>query len=188
MHPDHPLGPPPEPPDSPAAPSVRPATAADAPALARVYNQGIADRLATLETEERTAEERRAWLAARGPRHPVLVAERDEAVVGWGSLNPFSPRPAYRFVADFSVYVERAARGTGVGGALLAALVADARRLGYHKLVLAAFPFNPAGVRLYRRFGFREVGVYREQGVLDGRWVDTVVMELLLDDAPPPAA
>ena len=174
--------------DRPApAQTVRPATAADVPAIARIYNQGIADRLATLETEERTADQRRAWLAARGPRHPVLVAERAGRVVGWGSLNPFNPRPAYRFVADFSVYVERAARGTGVGSVLLQALITEARRLGYHKLVLAAFPFNEAGTRLYRRLGFREVGVYQEQGVLDGRWVDTVVMELLLDDRPPPA-
>ncbi len=171
----------------PAPPTVRPATEADAAAIARIYNQGIADRIATLETEERTAEERRAWLAARGPRHPVLVGERDGQVVGWGSLNPFSPRPAYRFVADFSVYVERSARGSGVGRVLLAALIAEARWLGYHKLVLAAFPFNAAGTALYRRAGFREVGVYREQGILDGRWLDVVVMELLLDDRPPPA-
>ena len=170
----------------PPVPSIRTATAADAPAIARVYNQGIADRLATLETEERTPEERRAWLAARDPRHPVLVAERDGEVVGWGALNPFNPRPAYRFVADFSVYVARDARGSGVGAVLLAALIAEACRLGYHKLVLATFPFNEAGTRLYRRFGFRKVGVYRQQGVLDGRWVDTVVMELLLDDRPPP--
>ncbi len=178
MKPDRPVS---------APPTVRPATEADAEVIARIYNQGIADRVATLETEERTPAERAAWLAARDPRHPVLVAERDGQVVGWGSLNPVSPRPAYRYVADFSVYVERVARGGGVGRALLAALIAEARRLGYHKLVLAAFSFNAAGTALYRRLGFREVGVYREQGVLDGRWVDTVVMELLLDDAPPPA-
>ena len=173
---------------SPGPIAIRPAGEADVPAITRIYNQGIVDRLATLETEERTEEERRAWLAARGAQHPVLVATRGGEVVGWGSLNPFNPRPAYRFVADFSIYVERAARGSGVGGALLAALIGEARRLGYHKLVLAAFPFNEAGMRLYRRFGFREVGVYREQGVLDGRWVDTVVMELLLDADPPPVA
>lgn len=168
--------------------AIRVARPADAAEIGRIYNQGIVDRVATLETEERTEEERRQWLAARGERHPVLVAVRNGAVVGWGALNPFSPRAAYRFVADFSVYVERSARGTGVGGALLATLIAAARRFGYHKLVLAAFPFNAAGVRLYRRFGFREVGVYRQQGMLDGRWVDTVVMELLLDEAPPPAS
>ena len=172
----------------PPPPTIRPATDADAAAITGAYNQGIADRVATLETTERTEDERRGWLATRDSRHPVLVAERGGLVVGWGSLNPYNPRPAYRFVADFSVYVERAARGSGVGGALLRALIAEARRLGYHKLVLAAFPWNEGGLRLYRRCGFREVGVYREQGVLDGRWVDTVAMELLLDVGPPPAA
>lgn len=172
--------------DSPRPLVVRLARAADVPAITRIYNQGIVDRLATLETEERTEDERRAWLAGRDARHPVLVAERAGEVVGWGSLNLFNPRAAYRFVADFSVYVERAARGSGVGGALLTALIAAARRLGYHKLVLAAFPFNEAGMRLYRRHDFREVGIYHEQGVLDGHWVDTIVMELLLDDEPPP--
>ena len=165
----------------PAPPAVRPATEADAAAITRIYNQGIVDRVATLETEERTPEERRAWLAARGPRHPVLVAERDGQVVGWGSLNPFNPRPAYRFVADFSVYVERAARGGGVGRVLLAALIAEARRLGYHKLVLAAFPFNTAGMQLYERQGFHTVGIYHEQGLLDGHWVDVIVMEKILN-------
>lgn len=161
--------------------TIRDAAPADAPAICRIYNQGIQDRIATLETRERTPEERRAWLAARGPRHPVLVAEVAGEVVGWGSLNVVNPRAAYDHVADFSLYVERAWRGRGVGGRLLEALIARARTLGYHKLVLSAFPFNQAGLRVYRRAGFREVGVYREQGLLDGRWVDTVVMEKILD-------
>jgi L-amino acid N-acyltransferase YncA len=159
---------------------IRPANRADVPDITRIYNEGIRDRLATLETEERTPEERLAWLEARGERHPVLVAERAGAIAGWGSLNGFNPRPAYAHVADFSIYVGEEARGTGVGKALLAALIARARELGYHKLVLAAFPHNEAGIRLYNRFGFREVGVYREQGLLDGRWVDVIIMERLL--------
>ena len=165
---------------------IRDAALGDVPAITRIYNEGIRDRLATLETEERTPDERQAWLAARAERHPVLVAVRDGAVVGWGSLNSFSPRPAYDHVADFSVYVAREARGLGVGSALLNALIERARELGYHKLVLAAFPHNEAGMRLYARFGFREVGVYREQGMLDGGWVDVLVMELLLEERTTP--
>ena len=161
--------------------TIRDATAADAPAICRIYNQGIDDRVATLETELRTPAERAEWLAARGPRHPVLVAEGvQSATTGWASLNRFNPRPAYDHVADLSVYVERAWRGHGVGQALLAALIERAGILGYHKLVLAAFPNNTAGMALYTRLGFTRVGVYREQGVLDGRWVDVVVMERLL--------
>jgi phosphinothricin acetyltransferase len=165
--------------------TIRAARPDDAPAIAAIYNEGIRDRVATLETEERTAEERREWLANRSERHPVFVVERDGAVVGWGSLNPFNPRPAYRFVADFSVYVGRSVRGTGAGSLLLEHLIATARELGYHKLVLATFPWNEAGLRLYRKFGFQDVGIYHEQGVLDGRWVDTIVMELVLDAGPP---
>jgi L-amino acid N-acyltransferase YncA len=159
---------------------VRPAVEADAAAICEIYNQGIEDRLATLETERRTPEERRQWLKSRGPRHPVVVAEDGGSVLAWGSLNPFNPRDAYRHVADFSIYVERGHRGEGLGRVVLARLIDLARELGYHKLVLSAFPFNAAGMALYERLGFRTVGVYKEQGLLDGHWVDTIVMEKLL--------
>jgi phosphinothricin acetyltransferase len=160
--------------------SLRPAVEGDAEAICTIYNQGIEDRIATLEIELRTPEDRRQWMVTRGPRHPVTVAEAEGQVVGWGSLNPFSARKAYDHVADFSVYVERRWRGKGVGRGLLEDLIERARALGYHKLVLSAFPFNQAGVALYERLGFRQVGIYREQGLLDGKWVDTVIMEKLL--------
>jgi|SRR5690242_19932598 len=160
--------------------TLRPATEDDASAICEIYNQGIEDRLATLETEPRTPEERRAWLAARGPRHPVIVAEDGGRVVAWGSLNTFNPRDAYRHVADFSIYVARSHRGKGVGQRVLTRLVELARERDYHKMVLSAFPFNAAGMALYERLGFRTVGIYKEQGLLDGRWVDTIVMEKLL--------
>jgi L-amino acid N-acyltransferase YncA len=159
--------------------SVRPARAADADAICAIYNEGIEDR-ATLETEPRTPDERRSWLAARDARHPVVVVESDGVVVGWASLNVFNARDAYRHVADISVYVARAARGKGAGTVLLGRLVALGREGGFHKLVLAGFPTNAASVALYRRLGFREVGVYREQGLVDSRWVDVVLMERIL--------
>ena len=160
---------------------VRDATATDAAAIARIYNQGIEDRVATLETQTRTPEERAEWMAGRDSRHPVLVAIDDAgAVAGWGSLNAFNPRPAYDHVVDFSVYVAREQRGRGIGDALLGVLEARARRIGYHKMVLAAFPTNAPGMRLYERHGFTTVGIYHEQGMLDGRWVDVIVMEKIL--------
>ena len=159
---------------------VRPARPADAAAIARIYNQGIEDRVATLETQLRGPEERAEWLAARGHRHPVIVAVDGGAVLGWGSLNPFNPRPAYDHVVDFSLYVAREQRGRGIGDALLGELENRARALGYHKMVLAAFPTNIPGMRLYERHGFTTVGIYHEQGMLDGRWIDVIVMEKIL--------
>jgi phosphinothricin acetyltransferase len=79
------------------------------------------------------------------------------------------------------LYVERSWRGKGVGGRLLQALIERARHLGFHKMVLSAFPFNPAGLAVYQKSGFRVVGIYKEQGLLDGRWVDTIIMEKLLE-------
>jgi phosphinothricin acetyltransferase len=159
---------------------LRDATQEDAAAIARIHNQGIEDRSATLETQARTAAERADWLAARGPRHPVLVAiDEAGAVLGWGSLNPFNARAVYDHVADFSVYVARERRGQGIGDALLHALEGRAHALGYHKMVLAALPSNAPGMRLYERHGFALVGTYHEQGMLDGAWVDVVIMEKL---------
>jgi len=87
---------------------IRDAGSADAEAIAVIYNQGIEDRVATLETQLRSAEERAQWLAAKGHRHPVIVAvDGDGSVVGWGSLNQFNPRPAYDHVVEFSIYVGR---------------------------------------------------------------------------------
>ena len=160
---------------------IRTATADDSAEIARIYNQGIEDRVATLETTFRDAEERASWLAAKGPRYPVIVAEGDDgALLGWGSLNQFNPRPAYDHVVEFSIYVAREARGQGIGKVLLTELEAFARAHGFHKMVLAAFPFNGVGMKLYDRQGFRTVGIYKEQGMLDGRWVDTIIMEKLL--------
>jgi phosphinothricin acetyltransferase len=160
--------------------SIRAATPDDAAVICTIYNQGIEDRIATLETKLRTPKERRQWMAGRAPRHPVVVAVTDGQVVGWGSLNSFNPRPAYDNVVDLSVYVERGWRGRGVGRVLLQHLRALAETLGYHKMVLATFPYNEAGVTLYKKMGFMPVGVYHEQGQLDGRWVDVLIMERLL--------
>jgi L-amino acid N-acyltransferase YncA len=160
--------------------TLRAATPDDAEAICIIFNQGITDRVATLDTALRTPAERRGWLADRDRRHPVMVAAADGAIVGWGSLNRFNPRTAYDHVADFSIYVDRGWRGKGVGTQLLDRLIEVARDHGFHKMVLAALASNTAGLALYTRAGFSRVGVYREHGQLDGCWVDVLIMEKLL--------
>jgi L-amino acid N-acyltransferase YncA len=160
--------------------TVRAASAADADAICAIHNQGILDRVATLDVTTRTPDGVLDWLADRESRHPVIVASVGGAVVGWASLNRFNPRPAYDHVADFSVYIEREWRGKGIGRQLLDRLIELAREIGFHKMVLSALAFNQAGIALYTRAGFSIVGVYREQGQLDGEWVDTLIMEMLL--------
>jgi L-amino acid N-acyltransferase YncA len=159
---------------------VRAARFGDLPLIQDIHNQGIIDRVATLDTEVRTMTDMQLWFKRHGPRHPVLVAEVGDSIAGWASLNTFNARPAYQYVADLSIYLARPWRGKGLGARLLSPLISLARELGYHKIVLSAFPTNTAGMRLYERQGFTTVGIYKEMGLLDGRWVDTIIMEKLL--------
>jgi L-amino acid N-acyltransferase YncA len=160
--------------------SIRPARAGDARRLAAIYNEGIADRVATFETRERTADETAAWL---GGRLPVLVAERAGEVVGFARVSPYSEREAYAGVGEHAVYVARAARGSGTGRLLLEALADASARLGLHKLTSRVFADNAASLAAHRAAGFEAVGVQRRHGRLDGRWKDCVLVELLLGEA-----
>jgi phosphinothricin acetyltransferase len=160
---------------------VRSAAAGDLDAIRRIYNEGIADRIATLDEEPKTAADIAAWWSAHADPYAALVAEDESnAVLGWASLNPYSHRCAYRGVADLSVYVGRDARGTGVGSALLAVLEKRAKQNAFHKIVLFALAANAGARALYRKFGYRDVGVFRDQGKLDGAFVDVIAMEKIL--------
>ena len=161
--------------------TTRPARPGDERAIADIYNQGIEDRGATFETASRTDAEMASRIEAID-RFPLLVAEDDGTVIGWAGLSEYRPRACYNGIAEFSIYLDRAARGRGAGRTLLNALVATARDRGYWKLVSRIFPFNTASRGLCRSCGFREVGTYEKHGQLDGRWLDVVIVERLIPE------
>jgi len=156
---------------------ARSATPADAGAIARIYNQGIDDRIATFETRHRAPEDIRGWFDGV---HPVVVVERDGVTIAFASTSTYRPRACYAGIAEFSVYVERAARGRGAGRLALKALIAASERAGLWKLVSRVFVENDASRALLRALGFREVGVYEKHGRLDGAWRDVVIVERLI--------
>jgi L-amino acid N-acyltransferase YncA len=160
--------------------TVRPAAAPDAAAVARIYNEGIADRLATFETRPRSADEVADWLDAG---LPFLVAERDAEVVAWARVGPYSDRCVYDGVGEHGVYVARAARGAGLGRLLLEALCDEAAERGFYKLTSRVFTDNGPSRAVHLAAGFEEVGIQRRHGRLDGRWKDCVLVERLLGDA-----
>lgn len=163
--------------------STRLATVDDAGAIAALYNDGIADRIATFETEPRTPDQVAAILRDKADRYPTVVVERDGAVVGFAWAGPYRSRPCYDGVAEHSVYVARDQRGQGIGRAALDALGAVYTEQGFWKLLSRIFPENGASLALHERAGFRVVGTYYRHAKLDGQWRDTVIVEKLLGAA-----
>lgn len=168
---------------APADVRVRHATEDDAGAITRIYNEGIADRIATFETEPRDLDRIARELRDRPRRYPTVVVERDGRIVAWAAASEYRPRECYAGIGEFSVYVERASRGQGLGKVAMEALIAASAELGLWKLVSRVFPENEASLALLRTLGFREVGLYRRHGKLDGAWRDVVIVELLIGEA-----
>ncbi len=158
--------------------TIRAATPADAAVIAAIYNQGIADRSATFETRPRSPEDVIGWFDGR---HPSVVVERERDVLAFASTSTYRPRTCYDGVAEFSVYVARAARGQGAGRAAMLALIEVAAAAGMWKLVSRVFLENTPSRALLRAVGFREVGVYARHAQLDGVWRDVVIVERLID-------
>lgn len=161
--------------------TTRPAALEDAERIAEIYNQGIEDRIATFETALHTALDRREWLEAN-PDRPVVVATREGLVVGFALAGMYRERECYRGIGEYSVYVDRKARGSGVGRLLMEALIAEAALRGYWKLTSRIFVHNHASRKLALAVGFREVGIYEKHARLDGTWLDCVIVERLIPE------
>jgi L-amino acid N-acyltransferase YncA len=146
---------------------------ADWPAVHAIYQEGIETGQATFETQ---APEWQAWDTSHLAQGR-LVARRGESVLGWAALSPVSRRECYRGVAEVSVYVQASERGSGIGRALLEALIAESERLGIWTLYGSTFPENAASLRLQARCSFRIIGRRDRIAQLRGIWRDTVLTE-----------
>ncbi|MGE5599195.1 MAG: GNAT family N-acetyltransferase, partial [Bacteroidota bacterium] len=165
--------------------NVRPASGRDLDAMNDIYNESVLNSTATFDLEPRDADAARAWFLAHGPAYPLLVAEQGETVVGWASLSPFAPRPAYRLTVEDSVYVHRDHRGRGVGRALLRELLTAASALGYHAVIAKIADHNESSLALHRRFGFVAAGTLKEVGWKFGKWLDVDILQRSLAEPGP---
>jgi len=161
--------------------SIRTALPADVPAITAIYNHYVRTSTATFDTEEKSVEDRVEWLTQHVGAYPALVAERDGGVVAWGTLSAWARRRAYRHTAEISVYVAPDATARGVGPVLANALIARAREVGHHAVVSQIVHENEASLKMASRLGFEHAGTLREVGRKFDRWLDLVLMELVLD-------
>jgi phosphinothricin acetyltransferase len=161
---------------------IRAAGAGDARTIAAIWNHEVLHTLATTDTEPRTLEAQRAWQAAHGPRHPVVVAEEGGEVVAFGALSPYRTKPSYAWTVENSVYVEDGWRGKGLGGLVLDHLLGLAGDLGYRTVIARITAGNEASLRLHERRGFVPVGREVRVAFKLGMWLDVVTLQRILID------
>jgi phosphinothricin acetyltransferase len=160
--------------------TIRTATVADLDAINAIYNDYVARSTCTYQESPESPRGRREWFARHDESHPVVVAEVDRAVVGWGALSPYHERSAYRHTVEDSVYAARSHHRRGVGSAWLAELIRRATTIGHRSIVAAIDGEQVASIALHARFGFREAGCLRQVGRKFGRWLDVLYMQLIL--------
>lgn len=162
--------------------TIRLATAADAGAIAEIYNREVTETTATFDLVPRTVETQRAWLADRSGAFAAIVAvERPtQRIVGFAALSPYKERAAYRTTVEDSIYVHRDLVGRGVGRLLLDHLLGVARASGFHAVMARIEASSVASRTLHERCGFELVGIERQVGRKFNRWLDVAVMQRLL--------
>jgi L-amino acid N-acyltransferase YncA len=163
---------------------ARPASAADAAAVATILAREVVDGVAHFGSTPPTTAEITQDITTAG-RHPFLVAEQDGVVLGFAKASPWKAREAYAWTAELGVYLAPSAQGRGVGRTLVVALIAELESRGFRTLLAGIALPNPASVRLFESLGFETVGVMRNNGFKHGRWHDVGYWSKHLGSGPP---
>ncbi len=159
---------------------IRLASEADCTAINDIYNYYVIHSTCTYQTEPETLEGRRAWFHNHGPQHPVIVAELNGIVVGWGSLSRFHARAAYARSIENAVYVHHDHHGHGIGKKIMLDLLARAAQLGHHTMIALVSAEQTASIGLHEKLGFSRVGQLTEAGFKSNQWLDVVYLQKML--------
>ena len=169
--------------------TIRPATREDVQAILVIYNAAIQEPASAYEDTPHTLNQREEWFDHFSNRNfPILVAEWDDLVVGWGSLGPHQERTGFRFTGSMAVYVDKLYRRRGIGGKLLEALLESGRQRKLHTVLAVIDSQNEQSLVLHKEHGFTQSGLLREAGCKFGEWRDAVYLQRHLDDRSAPEA
>ena len=162
--------------------AIRGAVRADLEACLGIYNHYVEHSVATFDTEPLVGVPAERWfLSHESDAHPLLVADQDGDVIGYGTLSRWSSKAGYDRTSEVSVFVSPEHHRRGAGAALLDALLVAAQRAGHRNLLARIEASNTASINLFKAAGFRSVGVLHETGFKFGRWLDVLIMERLID-------
>ncbi|MDD5191227.1 MAG: GNAT family N-acetyltransferase [Dehalococcoidales bacterium] len=159
---------------------IRKALPEDIAGITEIYNEAILNTDATFDTQPKTLSEQRKWYKAHGPRNPIMVAEENGVILGWGSLSEWSTRCAYAETAEISLYIRREYRRQGLGKKLMQALINEGKRAGLHTILSRITGGNEVSVKLHRQYGFEHIGTMREVGNKRDKLLDVEMMQLML--------
>jgi phosphinothricin acetyltransferase len=167
---------------------IRTAQENDLAAILDIYNDAILNTTAVYDYEPHTLEMRRQWFRIKEAQgFPVFVAEENGRIVGFSSIGPFRAWAAYKYSVENSIYVAVDQRGKGIGKLLLEPLIKAAEELDLHTIVAGIDSTNHVSIKLHERFGFKEVGHFKQVGYKFGCWLDLTFMQLVLKTPEQPA-
>ncbi len=162
--------------------TLRPAATADLPEILSIVNHAIANTTAIYDYEPRTLEMQRQIFEEKARSgFPLIVAELEEKIAGFGTYGTFKPKTGYRFTAEHSVYVRSDLTGKGIGKLLLARLIELAKEQKLHTLIGVIDTSNTGSIAFHKQFGFVENGTIRQAGFKFGKWLDVTMMQLILE-------
>lgn len=158
-------------------PIIRPANLGDLKAITAIYNEAVLTTDATFDTETRTLAEQQTWFSHHDERHPIMVTELDEIIVGWASLSEWSIRTAYRDTAEVSIYIKDGYRNKGIGRMLLDRILLAGQRIGLHVIIARITGGNEQSIYFHEKAGFEPIGVMKEVGNKSNRLLDVYLMQ-----------
>jgi phosphinothricin acetyltransferase len=160
---------------------IRPAETKDVYTILEIINHEILHSTVVYDYKERTYEQQLAWFEKKlQDNMPVIVAESEEKVVGFGTFGIFRPWDAYQYSVEHSIYTHHTCRGMGIGKLIMSELIRLATEQGYHTMIAGVDASNKGSFEFHKKFGFQEIGTFKEVGYKFDQWLDLIFMQLFL--------
>ena len=159
--------------------NIRPAALGDLKSITEIYNEAVRNTVATFDTEEKSIDEQKNWFENHGPKNPIIVAEKNNQIVGWAALSQYSNKCAYSDTAEISVYVKEEHQVKGIGKKLLQSIVKEGKKSGLHAAIARITEDNDVSIHLHESVGFKHIGVLEEVGFKFGKRLDVYLMQIV---------